>query len=430
MNIPEQFKDFITSGNKREIDYRQIKKSRLIPSLTKEQVMEDFDCFKYILENAYSGRDYFDKHVKSFDECYASISDFINSRDYINVFDMMKIYCQTFEDVIFDAHFKFCGFGEVVDFYKHRNAYFADIIIEKIADKYIVVKSNINDVKINDVITCNTDNLFPTLSPKGRELYLYGVFTFDTPDNVDITVNNEKISIPVHRCKASEYTHPSNEYITHKLQDEINVVTMPTFDYNKNTYEEVMSSMYACGEKLKNENNVIWNIMANGGGTTSYPTKFIEGLNEYSNYKNLIAVLHSHVINSNYKSDDGKYYREWEYWLNTHDDKTKAKFDGTLYVLINSGNASSGECAIDYARNVKKCVTIGENTMGCGTFGETLTYELPHTKMTMQVASKIFLVENFKEGEGFLPDFWVDNADVKDETVRWLNNPETYMPNL
>ena len=420
MNVPEQFKDFITSGDKREIEYRGIKKRALISSLTKEQVMEDFECFKYILDNAYSGRDYFDKNVKSFDECYASILEFINSRDDINIMDMMKIYYKTFEDVIFDAHFKFVGLGEVLSFYKHRSAYFADITIEKIVDKYIISSSKIDEIKVNDVITCSADSLFPTLSPKGRELYLYGVFTFDTPETADIIVNDIKLSIPVHRCRASEYTHPSNEYITHTVRDEINVVTMPMFDYQKNNYEEVMSSMYACGEKLKNENNVIWNIMANGGGTTGYPTKFIEGLNEYSNYKNMIAVLHSHVIDANYKSDDGKYYREWEYWMNTHDDKTKAKFDGTLYVLINSGNASSGECAIDYAHNVKNCVTIGENTMGCGTFGEVLSYQLPHTQMIICVASKIFLVENFKEGEGFLPDYWVDSTDVLGEVVRWI----------
>ena len=424
MNIPEQFKSFITSGDKREIEYKPIKKSALIPSLTKEQVMEDFECFKYILENAYSGRDYFNEHVKSVDECYASILDFINSHDHINTMDMMRIYYETFKDVIFDAHFKFFVLDEVIEFYKHRNAYFADIKIEKIADKYIISSSKVDEIKVNDVITCSADNLFPTLSPKGRELYLYGVFTFDTPETVDIIVNDNKLSIPVHRCRASEYTHPSNEYITHTVQYGINVVTTPTFVYNKNNYEKIASSMYEHGEKLKNENDVIWNIMANGGGTTGYPEKFIEGLNEYSNYKNMIAVLHSHVIDSNYKSDDGKYYREWEYWLNTQDDKTKSKFDGTLYVLINSGNASSGECAIDHARNVKKCVTIGENTMGCGTFGETISYELPHTRMIMQVASKIFLVENFKEGEGFLPDYWVDNTDVLGETIRWLNENE------
>ena len=197
-------------------------------------------------------------------------------------------------------------------------------------------------------------------------------------------------------------------------------MTMPTFMPNDVHNEKIMNDMYTAGEKFKNKDIVIWDILANGGGTSNFPMKFIEGLNEYSNYKDSIALLRSHVIDSNYTHDDGKYYREWDYWLNQPDDHTKAKFDGTLYVLMNGGNASSGEDATTYAHNVRNCVTIGENTMGCGTFGEVLFYELPHTKMIMQVASKIFAVENFKEGEGYMPDYWVDNADVLGEVVRWI----------
>ena len=86
---------------------------------------------------------------------------------------------------------------------------------------------------------------------------------------------------------------------------------------------------------------------------------------------------------------------------------------------------SSGEAAISQAMNVKNCVLIGSNTGGRGTFGEILKYELPESKIVMIVPYKLFL-GGPREGEGYTPHYWVDTENLLQETLKWLDNPETY----
>ena len=77
-----------------------------------------------------------------------------------------------------------------------------------------------------------------------------------------------------------------------------------------------------------------------------------------------------------------------------------------------------------YARSCKNLLLIGENTMGCNTFGNVASYELPHSRIVCRIPNVINLClkpDDCLEGYGFTPDYWVDSEDVEGEVLNWLN---------
>jgi hypothetical protein len=36
---------------------------------------------------------------------------------------------------------------------------------------------------------------------------------------------------------------------------------------------------------------------------------------------------------------------------------------------------------------------------------------LPHSKICFRYGNRLFYYENFEEGKGFLPDYWIDDKD-------------------
>ena len=93
-------------------------------------------------------------------------------------------------------------------------------------------------------------------------------------------------------------------------------------------------------------------------------------------------------------------------------------------MLVNSGTASSGETAVMYGRSVRDFILIGENTMGCNTFGNVRGYTLKHSDIICRIPNVINLCENpaeCKEGYGFEPNYWVDSENVEEEVIKWLS---------
>ena len=69
---------------------------------------------------------------------------------------------------------------------------------------------------------------------------------------------------------------------------------------------------------------------------------------------------------------------------------------------------------------------LGENTYGMGMFGNAVKYVLPNSRITLRLCKSLFIMPDFEEGVGFIPDLWVDSADTVNETIEWLKNPKKY----
>ena len=104
-------------------------------------------------------------------------------------------------------------------------------------------------------------------------------------------------------------------------------------------------------------------------------------------------------------------------------ERERGSYKGTVYMLVNSETASAGETAVLYARSLRNLVLIGENTMGCNTFGNVAGYVLKNSHIVCRIPNVINLCENLDEcgeGRGFVPDYWVDSHDVEGQVLKWL----------
>ena len=172
------------------------------------------------------------------------------------------------------------------------------------------------------------------------------------------------------------------------------------------------------GESYRNREVVVLNYLSNEGGYNRITKEFIQGMNGYVNAPEYSMKLLSPVTegrNCKRKWVTGSAPVPYE--------REKGMFDGKLIMLVNSGTASSGETAVLYGRSVRDFLLIGENTMGCNTFGNVQSYALKNSGILCRIPNVINLCENpddCKEGYGFEPDYWVDSENVEEEVVKWL----------
>lgn len=103
-----------------------------------------------------------------------------------------------------------------------------------------------------------------------------------------------------------------------------------------------------------------------------------------------------------------------------------------LVVVLTDGRiASSGEGFLGYLRQLQNVVFVGENSGGCGIFGDVTTYTLPHSGIAIQLSSKLFLPTDLTntEGKGYMPDLWVPAGNALPYAIvaikrGWLKSPQ------
>jgi len=93
--------------------------------------------------------------------------------------------------------------------------------------------------------------------------------------------------------------------------------------------------------------------------------------------------------------------------------------DTTVILVINGGTASAGEGMITRLSQAENVVLVGENSMGCLTFGNGGAHKLPHSRLMvwLPINFGLFLDKEFREEEGLKPDLWVPAADAVNYAV-------------
>ena len=71
------------------------------------------------------------------------------------------------------------------------------------------------------------------------------------------------------------------------------------------------------------------------------------------------------------------------------------------------------------ASQAENVLVVGENTMGCLTFGNAGMFQLPHSRLTVRLPTNFGLYTDlvFREGKGLAPDLWVPAADAVNYAV-------------
>ncbi|MCK4357522.1 MAG: hypothetical protein KAW92_02025 [Candidatus Cloacimonetes bacterium] len=464
--IPQELKEYI-NVEKEPIEYKQVitsknlfGKSKKCPKfLTKEQALEDIEMLQYLFDTAYSGREYWENHGVDFNGMYENLRKFVeNCDDGVATEELEKIIVQSLQEIT-DGHLNIDG-AKHHRFFKHKTAYFSDLLLEKRGDNFVVIDSKIKSVPKGNIFTDEEKYLFLTLSAKGKKDFLIGTLSYEKITSIKLKFDGKIKEIPIHKCKMGHNDLLLDEMLKKpffvKKKNDVPILRVTDFYSNYKDLKQFENYAY----KLKNSNRFIFSLYNNNGGSSNYPENFIKNLNGYCHFmqevelsspstkqfwanldidKIEIDFVNKIILDAREKVKEYKKepLREWLYESNPQDNseqsnKEDGKYQGLIIVLANRGTASSGEVAVFYAKSIKNNIFIGENTGGVGRFGEMLSYYLPNSNILLQLPSKIFFYPGYDcpEGVGFMPDYWLDLSRPVKEVVRWLMNPDTYQYKL
>ncbi len=429
------------------IKLTEYKESQAADFITRYQFFEDIKVIKYIFNNGYSGKDYWSKNGIDFDLMYKKLDELGNTKkSKISVREIECILAESLKNII-DGHLTI--FGEsTYRFFKHKDVYFADILIEKRDNNYFVIYSKQQEIKEGMRFDDSQDLLFKTLSPKGKEHFLIGILSYEKISNFNIKFDSKEYVLKLHPNKFNEANFNNDKVFYLEEKENIPIIHVTNFGV-RNDKELLKYVEY--GKELKNSFCFILNLYNNKGGSSNYPMQFFININNFAAWENIYAELITPAtlqaqihrfkylkdprpdvpkwVNSLNKTIDDQKKNPKYYWniRNLYTDNETGTFNGTAIILINRNVASSGEAAISYSKCLKNSILIGENSAGIGTFGEVYFYILPNSKIRFQLPGKLFLMKDFYEGIGFIPDYWLDSNTPINEIINWIKNPEEYI---
>ena len=166
--------------------------------------------------------------------------------------------------------------------------------------------------------------------------------------------------------------------------------------------EELLTEYYNEGVSCSERDVIILNLTGNSGGCSDYPQRFYEGVNGTGENGFWGAYLPSPPD----ICDEVKKYN-----LYHPDSEVQSAYPGTMYVVMNNKTASSAEMGISSSYYLKNAVRVGSGSFGCSSFGNCIMFQLPNSKLIFCFGHRLFYHDNFEEGKGFLPDFWIDDAN-------------------
>ena len=380
-----------------------------VKTLSREEAAEDIGLFFDLLPLAYAGYPYFRERA-DFPGIRRKLTEGLGA-DGISSAELRSRIFGALKPVINDTHFAFDGAEPALRFYRPFLAYFAGLTVEKRGEDYLSCEGG--ELEAGTVIPAAElkDRLFPTLpAPDGSERWLVGILTDGKPESLAVGGR----VLPLHRCRtdATEGIHGMGAESSAYSEWTWNGMPISVdTDFTDRGVHITREQLGGKGEPHRERGKghaadpvLVWSLLGNSGGNSDYPMQFIEGLNGYANWETDCAILVSPLTDGG--AEDGTV--SWEVCKGQRTDPSRGKFSGRLFVLQNKGIASSGESALKYAASVKNAVFVGSATAGCGQFGDVRRFRLPNSGISFRMGFKVFNMDGFEEGKGFLPDYWVD----------------------
>lgn len=381
--------------------------------LSKKAALKDFEAFRFALDNLYCGKPFHEKNGTDFSAIYAEILRYINKSENITRGELCETYFKALEGKFVDNHFRFLFPSEKKSVSLCSNRflpYFSGITVEEKNGSFVVVSSETNAVKQGDIIE-DTGCFYQTLSPDKNRRFLVGIRSWAEQKSLEIICNSKKISVPLHLCRVAKNEDEDIVFSLQKYKG-FDVVRSNTFSSSKD--KTPISAAKSIGEKLKNNDVIIYDLHGNGGGNSVYSSNFFEALNGYCS-----EPFSCFILKTPYHSRKVRKRK----WVTEKEeiDLTKAKFDGKVVIIADYHCASSAEETVGFTKSLKNPVIIGTNTMGCQCFTNLWVCVLPKTHMAMFLPN-VAITDMFEEGKGFEPDYWLDCENPLDEVVAGLQN--------
>lgn len=347
--------------------------------------------------------------------------------------------------------------------------YYSDFYFKKSGNQFYVYNSP-NKKLEGQKYTGNYEDLKRTIK-NNEVVYIFAPILSGPYTSTNINISKKNYKIPIYenlRFKNSDSLSFIESYNSLYIR-------ASSFNYIEGTENDkvFMKNLSTLNDLLKNKEYIIIDIRGNSGGVEYYPRRLLEKLyNNGDDSKNdTISIflnkadsglveLHSNTISkqeyllslaSNQSEKMIKYYKEqYDFQLEKETKYYTSKgkisvslsqfdlwsIDSSIIVITDNYTASVAEKFIGYLYMLNKnnITIIGENTSGSYTYGGSIKYELPNSKIKITLSSQSYknteiprFIESWHgENYGFYPDYWFVNNNLK-EILYYLTSDNVLM---
>ena len=377
-----------------------VKDANVFRKLAKQDAIHDVQDFFHCLKRCYSGYDYFFTEEACENLQNSVISKIKGWPGKITNRRLCGILHKALYEMLNDCHFEVYVCGRTRFFQRRYIAYVTELVLRKVEEGYEVIKGTKAFPKRHLFSETEVQEfLMPTLytcenSSMDNAYYLLG--NYSSKSVTALSVGGKKLK--THRILSDFAKHADGERLIHKE----GYVVANHVTYGMPWKEDLLEEYERDGCTCAKENAVILNLLGNGGGCSGYPERF---------YKGLCGTGENWFVGAYLSSPEDIQDEIKRYAYDYPNLKEQPSYEGTVYVVMNKATASSAEMGISPSYHLKNAVRVGSASFGCGTFGNCVLFQLPHSKIVFRFGHRLFYHEGFEEGKGFLPDFWIDDKN-------------------
>jgi hypothetical protein len=408
--------------------------------ISAQQAEEDVERLFYLFSHGYSGYAFFNEHGE-FEQAKERILQELSTKSSWSSNDFSSLL-HDYLSFIVDCHMKIGDFQ-----YASHQDFWYDTRLELTlvsggyqfaanGTAYTVVSINGGDP---------APFILPSLNPQGEPIYRLGLLSSAEPAPLLLTAANEtgerQFEIELQR---SDFTYYSEDIFREDIIGGIPVVRVRSFS---DPYADELNQFVKTASSHRGEPVIIVDIRGNHGGNEHWPISWIRGLTgeraesvfifseltsktTMAARANLFSDLYDQNPAVTLYRDDGERHtiiaesfesgERQPSWVGPYYPLVPLIPNNTTVVLvINANTASAGEGLIMRLSQTENVVVVGENSMGCLTFGNAGAHQLPQSKLMvwLPINFGLYLDKEFREEEGLMPDLWVPAADAVNYAV-------------
>ena len=415
-------------------------KARPRGSISASQAVEDVERLFYLFSHGYSGYAFFNQHGE-FEQIRERILQKLSSQSSWSSNDFSSLLHDHLSFIV-DCHMKI---GDI-QYASHQDFWYdtrLKMALESGGYQFAIDDTAYTVVSINDGNPAPF--VLPSLNDQGEPIYRLGLLSSAEPAPLQLTAANEtgerQFEIKLQR---SNFTYFSEDIFREDIIGGIPVVRVRSFS---DPYADALNQFVRTASNHRGEPVIIVDIRGNHGGNERWPISWIQGLtgeraesvfafSELTSKTTMAA--RANLFNDLYdQNPDATIYRDdaerhtkiaEAFESGTRQPNWVGPYfplvplipnDTTVILVINGSTASAGEGLIMRLSQAENVVLVGENSMGCLTFGNAGAHQLPHSKLMvwLPINFGLYLDKEFREEEGLMPDLWVPAADAVNYAV-------------
>ncbi len=413
-------------------------------TLTRDEAAGDTRAFFALLSHTWCGYGYF-REIESpdggngnpFDTAESAVLEALASREAWPTRDLPELLRAQLAFVR-DCHLSVGAYGKArLNFCRHQDFWFDPGLTLRREGEGAVLEEGGSRLPVLSIDGDDpAPHLFPSLDENGEASLLLGALADAPPPPRLVRVGGADGERTLRRTLTRSTPRPRARFGEERVGGVPVVRLRSCADYFARELEELVDH----APRYRGEPYLVLDIRGNGGGNTRWPRAWITAFTgERPVLKQALSELISgttmsgranifEMMTRNYRAKERQaaeteleHYRavaasfggdkQQPYWSTLYVPHVEPIANPTtLIVLVDRRVASAGEGVVSFLRDqVENVVLVGENTRGALTFGQLAVYQLPHSKLLVQVPIKLNIALDLamREERGFEPDYWV-----------------------